>query len=253
MAKRNIEPTRETDKDRSRSTAGGRISGVGAQEVTAQKVWDGFVKLMDRDDLKEGAYQRYMVGYPALIPASVAPLDNTIYSQLKLGSQYVADFAFCRDDSIGFRWHFIEIEKPRDRLLNNKGNGTAEFLHARQQLLDWSIWFKNNQDYVRKHFPHPERAIDGLADPELMLVIGRREHMDNKHRLRIQAIGEPVTVRTFDSLRYWLESPRLSDKDQPLQCRSFNGRGETRLLSSMKIDIRYQMDWPNKPKGIRQR
>ncbi|OSJ30005.1 hypothetical protein BSZ19_26000 [Bradyrhizobium japonicum] len=85
------------------------------REVAIDDIWDGFVSLMDRSDSSEEDFHQYMVKYPALIPIWL-PQDNVVYSKFRLGSQHVADFAFCRDDSPGFLWHFIKIERPKDPL-----------------------------------------------------------------------------------------------------------------------------------------
>jgi hypothetical protein len=82
------------------------------REVSIREVWSDFENLMERPGAAEEDFHRYMVQYPCLIPVWF-PIDNVVYSKFKLGSQHVADFAFARDDTTGFRWNFIEIEKHK--------------------------------------------------------------------------------------------------------------------------------------------
>jgi hypothetical protein len=211
------------------------------REIKIDKIWSGLAKLMEQTTASEEDFHQYMVRYPALIPAWL-PQNNVIYSKFRLGSQHVADFAFCRDDSPGFRWHFIEIERPKDRLFNRAGDPTARLAHAIRQLHDWSAWFQENRDHVAKYFPHAERAVRfGLADPHLTLVIGRREQINAWNRPLMRRIGGGITVHTFDSLRSNLKTAWLADDDKPLRCCALNGNDEVEL-SSMKIDIRYVMN-----------
>jgi hypothetical protein len=210
------------------------------REVTVQEIWHGFVELMERTGASEEDFHKYMVRYPALIPA-LHPQDNVVYSKLKLGSQHVTDFAFCRDDSPGFRWHFVEIEKPKDRLFNKAGDPAKRLVHALRQLHDWDVWFQENRDYVAKYFPHAERVgLFGLADPHLTLIIGRRAEIEPRHRAQLRRFGANIGIRTFDSLRNNLRTAWYDDDDRPLRCCRLNGT-ELVELSSMKIDIRYQM------------
>ena len=211
------------------------------REVTINEIWGEFVQLMERAGTSEEDFHQYMVRYPALIPVWL-PQDNIVYSKFRLGSQHVADFAFCRDDSPGFRWHFIEIERPKDRLFNKSGDPTARLAHALRQLHDWSAWFQENRDHVAKYFPHAERAVQfRLADPHLTLIIGRRQEINTWDRPLMRRIGGGVSIRTFDSLRSNLKTAWLTDDNKPLRCCALNGVDEVQL-SSMKIDIRYQME-----------
>jgi hypothetical protein len=209
------------------------------QEITMNGVWSGFVELMENPKASEEDFHQYMVRYPALIPVWY-PQNNVVYSKFRLGSQYIADFAFCRDDSPGFRWHFIEIERPKDRLFNKSGDPTARLAHALRQLHDWGAWFQENRDHVIKYFPSADRAGRfGLAEPELLLIIGRRQEINARDRPLMRRIGGGISVRTFDSLRNNLRTAWLADENEPLRCCALNGLNEIEL-SRMKMEIRFQ-------------
>ncbi|HEU0099110.1 MAG TPA: Shedu anti-phage system protein SduA domain-containing protein [Allosphingosinicella sp.] len=141
------------------------------KRITASKIWGDFQTLID-GEFKEEVLHRYLVKYPALLPLW-RPWQNKVYSKFPLGNQHVTDFAFVRDDSPGLRWHFIEIERPNDRLFTKAGDPTARLSHALRQLHDWHNWFINNRDYVATYFPNSERIKKiGLTDPHLTLIMG---------------------------------------------------------------------------------
>jgi hypothetical protein len=69
-------------------------------------------------------------------------------------------------------------------------------------LHDWSAWFQENRDYVAKYFPHGNRAARfGLAEPQLTLIIGRRQEINYRNRPLMRSLGGQVSIRTFDSLQ----------------------------------------------------
>jgi len=53
-------------------------------------------------------------------------------------------------------------------------------------------------------------------------------------------LGGGVSIRTFDSLQSNLGTAWPTEDDKPLRCCALNGANEV-VLSSMKIDIRYQI------------
>jgi hypothetical protein len=188
----------------------------------------------------EEIFHQFMVKYPALIPVW-RPLEGIVYSKFKLGTEHITDFAFVRDDSPGLRWNFVEIEKPGDRLLRKDGSPTAALTHALGQLHQWAEWFRNNLDYVKNNWPHGTRARKlGMADPHLILVMGRREVDWWEQRTLLQRFGGGVEVRSFDGLKSNLRSPAVDDGGV-LKCVSYSSSGWDKELSSMKLEVSYYM------------
>lgn len=209
------------------------------KRIVREQIWSEFAELMDsKPGLGEEAFHRFMVKYPVLIPVW-QPLENIVYSKFPLGSEFVTDFAFVRDDSEGLRWHFIEIENPRDRLLRKNGSPTAKLTQALSQLHNWHEWFQNNRAYVRQNFPHGNRITKiGLADPHLTLVIGRREIDWWDQRALLQRYGGGVTIRTFDSLERNLQAPGF-DSILDMKCMAYSTTGWDKELSSMSMEISF--------------
>jgi hypothetical protein len=206
-----------------------------SQEITLDEVWDGFVQLMENREKDEEYFHRYMVKYPSLIPIW-RPTDNIVYSKFRLGAQHTTDFAFCRFDTPGFLWNFIEIEKPKDRLFIKNGNPSARLTHAVGQCLNWVSWFEENRDHVAKYFPHADQVSRfGLAEPHLTLIMGRREQVNVYNRPMMRRFGGKVEIRTFDSLRENLKTAWMDDRSRPLRCCSFDNSGLVEL-SSMQME-----------------
>ena len=211
------------------------------KRVLKEQIWNEFIDLMDSTPPQsEEAIHQYLVKYPALIPIW-RPLDGVVYSKFKLGTEHVTDFAFVRDDTPGLRWTFVEIEKPGDRLFRKNGSPTAALTHALGQLHQWAEWFQNNRDYVKNNWPHGTRARKiGMAEPHLILVMGRREADLWDRRELLQRFGGGVEVRTFDGLEFNLKMPAVED-EATLRCLSYSSSGWDKELSSMRLEISFYL------------
>jgi hypothetical protein len=209
------------------------------KRVLKDQIWSEFIDLMDATPPHcEEVFHQFMVKYPALIPVWY-PLEGIVYSKFKLGTEFVTDFAFVRDDTPGLRWTFIEIEKPSDRLLRKDRSPTAALTHALGQLHRWADWFQNNLDYVKNNWPHGTRGRKlGFSEPHFILVMGRREVDWWEMRTLLQHFGGGVEVRTFDGLESNLSSPSVG-RDATVRCLSYSAAGWDKQLSSMKLEISY--------------
>lgn len=211
------------------------------KRVLKEQIWSEFSDLISSTPPKsEEVFHQFMVKYPALIPVW-RPLEGIVYSKFQLGTEYITDFAFVRDDTPGLRWTFIEIEKPSDRLLRKDKSPTAALMHAVGQLHSWAEWFRNNLDYVKNNWPHGTRARKlGMAEPNLILIMGRREDWWGQRTL-LQRFGGGVEIKTFDGLEYNLRSPTVDD-DATLKCFSYSSSGWDKQLSSMKLEVSYYIE-----------
>jgi hypothetical protein len=205
---------------------------------TFEELENDFKQLLrDAKDDEERIHQ-FLARYPALLPLW-RPLQNVVFSKLALGNQYIVDFAFARENSLGLTWHLIEIEPPTYRLFNKSGDPSARFTHAQRQLLDWASWFEENRDYVAKHLPFGSRAREmRLSKPELILVMGRRSQIEDRNRSLLRSISEyPFRFMSFDRLTDELYSPAV-EWGKPIKCcRYVSGRAE--MIHSMRMNVSY--------------
>lgn len=160
-----------------------------------------FTSLLDDPNVTEEGLHQFLVSTPVLLPLWW-PFLNKVFTKLRLGSQHVTDFAFARKTTLGLQWYFIELEHPKTPLFKKNGDPSAELVHGMRQLRDWETWFKENRHYVENNLPLSRSAkVLGLCDPELILVIGRRQTVSDAERPRLRALSrDNLEIMTFDRL-----------------------------------------------------
>jgi len=159
-----------------------------------------FSALLDNRGVDEEKIHQYLVSTPIFLPLRW-PYQNKVFSKLALGSEYVTDFAFARKTTLGLQWYFVEIEHPNDRLFTKKGNPSAKLTHGIRQLRDWEMWFRRNLGYAQHSLPFSGCRLRTVADPELVLVIGRRSGISAKDLLRLEALSrDNLEIMTYDRL-----------------------------------------------------
>jgi len=147
------------------------------KEVSARKYEDvinQFEYLLD-NATKEEAVQQFLKEYPLLIrPYMYA------YPKHKLGEDFVTDFILLNMLDQGPKYTLVEIEKPSMRILTEGNEFTAEFRHAEKQILDWSIWLEQNQDYI-------QRKLERFESPAYLIIGGRSKYMTEEEKRYIRA------------------------------------------------------------------
>lgn len=201
-----------------------------------------YLSLIDRRDVTEEDIHRFLVTHPAFLPLWW-PYDNTVFTKLPLGSQYVVDFAFAREDSGGVTWHLIEIEHPQFPLFTKAGNPSAKLTHALRQVLNWKSWFQENGPYVARHFPFSgEVSRHGLIQPHLHVVIGRRRGIRNEEQKLMRQLNFAADVMTFDRLAEQVSWPAC-EREEPLRTCTFS-RGEIKRvlpLAEMRMNVSWEL------------
>lgn len=101
--------------------------------------------------------------------------------QKKLGSEYVPDFIIGEKSSIGYEWYALEIESPKHRLFNNKGNPSAKLIQAMAQIIDWRGWLEDNIDYAKRSTDENGLGLRGISgNLASYIIIGRRDNIGNE-------------------------------------------------------------------------
>src|SRR5258708_5391927 len=72
--------------------------------------------------------------------------QSPLYSKIKLGDQFVVDFAGFDKSSSGPEWYLIEIESPTCKMFTKAGRRSAKLTHTIQQVSDWRTWGQENLD-----------------------------------------------------------------------------------------------------------
>lgn len=119
------------------------------------------------------------------------------YSKVRLGSEYVTDFAFFITTSFGPEWRFVEIEPPRKTLFTRSGDLSATLNHAVQQTRDWLRWCEDSLAGASKLMP-------GLRYPMCFVFLGRRAELTPTTTEKLRQLNYQwrahCQVRTFDAL-----------------------------------------------------
>lgn len=143
------------------------------------------------------------------------PFDSSfVVPKLRLGVEYVTDFAVCDLDQRGYHWELIELERPDARLFTKSGDPTKELTHAIGQVQRWRRWVSDNSEYCRNLF---HKSLDlsffhiegrkewhRLDDLRTSVIIGRKEALtdqtrDTLHQMNVDFRGT-TEIMTYDKL-----------------------------------------------------
>jgi hypothetical protein len=159
-----------------------------------------FRALLDKNS-KEEVIQAFLESHSYFFSG---PLDlfglSPLYSKIKLGSEYITDFAWFGINSLGCEWNLVEIEAPGEPLFNVKGDPSASLTHALRQVRDWQYWVHKNNDFARKLLPN-------VLSPMGYIYMGRhvelkaKEKQDALQRLSYDNRGQ-LRIHTLDRLTY---------------------------------------------------
>lgn len=147
-----------------------------------------FEKLIDLEKREED-YQIFLSSNPIFIN----PLSHEVFNKQKLGDDLITDFVI---KTLQNEYLLVEIEKPQDNIFNKKGDFSAGFTHAYNQVLDFMLWVDENISYAQKKMP-------GIVSPNGILIIGRNVELNDKQKLKIRYFNKNSTrikVYTYDDI-----------------------------------------------------
>jgi hypothetical protein len=166
-------------------------------------------RLLDTN-ARESELQQLLEEHPSVLVEQRGISPHLVLSQVPLGSDFVADFAYFWSQSNGSYMTLIEIEPPDMSVFNENHEFSARFSHAVQQLADWEAWCRRNPNFL-------DVFVDPLFDAGLImggfsymyvrtkLIAGRRKDVQSnaRRRMRWEQRGNELggrEVRTWDSL-----------------------------------------------------
>jgi hypothetical protein len=121
-----------------------------------------------------------------------------LYAKVRLGSEFVADFAYFEATSDGPEWFLIEIERPGvGPLFLKNGDPSSKLMHAIHQVENWQEWVARNLSYAQGLMPQIDRPFGRI-------FFGRRSELESEAaRARLRALNRRyrghLEVRTLDS------------------------------------------------------
>lgn len=157
------------------------------------------IKLEDKS-LKEADFQRFLEDHAGLFFSSTG--SHLVLAKPDMGGEYVPDLVVIHDnESLGFCYHFIELESPHDQIFTNKGTQAAALTEALQQVENWQRWLAKNHQTGAELFPSKAFKLTGNPQVQYSIIIGRREAVKQHEAIRLQKSSlYKCDIRTFDSL-----------------------------------------------------
>jgi Domain of unknown function (DUF4263) len=133
------------------------------------------------DAVDERPIQKFIAQNPEILTSLVGGNERYCIPLKRLGERFVPDFVLGGVDSLGVRWHFVELETPRSGIYIGKGDGLDKFARkGSDQITAWRKWVADNLSRAR------DRRSDGglgLFDIEGhapgYVFVGRRDRMPN--------------------------------------------------------------------------
>lgn len=122
--------------------------------------------------------------------------DTPLFSQVRLGTEFVCDFVFYDLGSTGMEWNLVEIEAPGRRLFKKDGDFSQALHHAITQVENWQHWVNSNQAAA-------DQLMPGVMLPLGFVFMGRRSELDDdRHREQLLWFNSQnrarIVVHTLD-------------------------------------------------------
>jgi hypothetical protein len=176
-----------------------------------QALKDKYLAFLNRAR-SEAEMQYFFETNPAFLPGLYdrhnGPLGQVVVSKLKLGNEYITDFAFISVNSAEAQINLIEIESPNAPIFRESDDQfTSRFNKAYQQVRDWGLWAEQNTTYLKDIFRNVYfRSIFRYRKVIVchMLIAGRRSEITTnvtRERRWASVNHDPyVSVMSYDRL-----------------------------------------------------
>jgi hypothetical protein len=162
-------------------------------ERTSIAEWNRLLSGPEAGD--EEVIHKFLERNPSFIPGAFSfptsghpPVYGGVFSKPPLAAigTFIPDFMWIATATDMIYPVLIEIETPQKKWFTKKGQATAEWTQARNQILSWKQWFNNasnravfiEQYGLSRVFPEFE------INPQFVLVFGRRREFDDNPTLR---------------------------------------------------------------------
>lgn len=129
--------------------------------------------------MDERPIQKFIAENPQILASLLGGNERYCIPLKRLGDRYVPDFVLGSVDSLGIRWHFVELETPRSGIYTGRGEGLDKFARkGSDQITDWRKWVAENLAHARGR-----RSDGGLGLFDIeghapgFVIVGRRDRM----------------------------------------------------------------------------
>ena len=176
------------------------------RELTSKKVAaeaDEFTRLLD-SKARQSKLQEFLASHSYFFSGMIDVYSpSPLYSKVKLGHDYEADFAWLHFDSFGPEWRLVEIENPGSALFTKSGTPSSALSHAMQQARDWCGWVHDHAEYARKLMPQ-------ISHPLCYIFLGRRNDITPANRERLRKLRyDSRSEMVIHTLDWFVRSARI--------------------------------------------
>jgi hypothetical protein len=151
----------------------------------------------------ERPIQQHLAENPRLLANTLSGGHGRwVRPQVRLGSQYVADFCIADGDSSGLSWELVELESPTKAMFKADGELADRARHGIHQIHSRRQWLGENLDYARKEPPSGCGLPDIRPKAWGVVLIDRRANLDDGtawHRKQIFE-DQSISLHTYDWL-----------------------------------------------------
>lgn len=153
--------------------------------------------------IKEG--RRWFIPSSILEDYNFGHHDAYLFPELKLGFEYVVDYALLGKNSDGWHVVFVEFEKADcDFILKNQNSESKEVRAGLTQIRNWELWVHNHREYFLKSSGISDKGVDiPIIRFFYCLVVSRRDKMDERAKLLRSQIcykNSSLKIMSFDRL-----------------------------------------------------
>lgn len=169
--------------------------------------------LLCNDSVAEKDFQKFLETNPCMIPGAHglsltsghAPIYASVFSQPVLPGFKTKkpDFMWIATCSYELNPVLLEIEDPKKKWFTKKGQPTAQFTQAYNQLNEWRAWFANPTNihiFIETYKINLTRADGRQIVPHYVLIYGRRSKVEDKKTERSVNKKTDETIMTYDRL-----------------------------------------------------
>ena len=130
---------------------------------------------------KETQVQAYLKPRPYLFEGLYRDGHGTfVFSEFRLGTEYVADWIVGSGHSGGVTWDLIELECPQSPPFMNDGHFSAATRKGVNQIKDWRNWIEQNAEHAGKSkSSHGLGLFDISCRARGVVVVGQRTVYDS--------------------------------------------------------------------------
>ena len=170
-----------------------------------------YEKILNSDVSNENDIQEYLEEHSQIIPLPILENHNlnmnVVISKLKLGNEFITDFAYLTKSSINWKLVLMELENPHKQIFKqgSRIEFTAAFNNAIDQISSWKVYLRENEIQILRQTAKLRQPLEtNPMNYGFVLIYGRRKEFEDSEKRRKflaqKEIETGIKIMTYDSL-----------------------------------------------------